>query len=336
MGQGTTVVAAMVAGIGIGFILFAMWRWRFGSTGPSDPAGRRAGVERVEGQLAVQAAELRRLADASRAGGENDGRLQGEIASARRALTELTAREHERHQREAENMDVVRRISTVLAGGSTKGRAGENLLHEHLAELPPGMLMTDFRVNGKVVEYGLLLPDGRRLPVDSKWSADAELESLEACDDPQQRERLAKDVERIVAMRAREVAAYLDPALTSPVAVAAIPDAAYAVVRKAHADAYARGVVIVPYSTALPVLLFLYALVSRYGDAGDVRTCLAEVDSILDGIELVLENKFERAATMLGNGTGELRSHLGRARGSLARARVDTQGEPVPALRAVD
>jgi DNA anti-recombination protein RmuC len=69
---------------------------------------------------------------------------------------------------------VVRRLSTVLAGGTSKGRAGENVLREHLAELPPGMLVTDFRVNGRVVEFGLLLPDGRRLPVDSKWSALAE------------------------------------------------------------------------------------------------------------------------------------------------------------------
>ena len=48
----------------------------------------------------------------------------------------------------------------------------------------PGMLVTDLRVNGRVVEFGLLLPDGRRLPVDSKWSALAELEALEAADDP--------------------------------------------------------------------------------------------------------------------------------------------------------
>nr|MBA3691611.1 hypothetical protein [Actinomycetota bacterium] len=32
------------------------------------------------------------------------------------------------------------------------------------------------------------------------------------------------------------------------------------------------------------------------------------------------ENKFARAATMLANGSDELRSHLGKARGSIARA----------------
>src|SRR5438045_153920 len=84
-------------------------------------------------------------------------------------------------------------------------------------------------------------------------AADRELEALEAATDPVEREALARSVERIVALRAREVSTYLDPSLTAPVAVAAVPDAAYAVLRRAHADAFARGVVIVPYSTALPV-----------------------------------------------------------------------------------
>jgi hypothetical protein len=184
------------------------------------------------------------------------------------------------------------------------------------------MLVTDFRVNGKVVEFGLLLPDGRRLPVDSKWSALAELEALEAATDGGERDARARDVERAVALRAREVAQYLDPALTAPVAVAAVPDAAYAVLRRAHADAFSRGVVIVPYSTALPVLLFLYTLVARYGDASDVQSCLSEVASLLDAMEGVLENKIARAATMLTNGADEFRSQLGKARGSVVRGRA--------------
>jgi hypothetical protein len=133
---------------------------------------------------------------------------------------------------------------------------------------------------------------------------------------------LAREVERIVAGRAREVAAYLDPALTAPVAVAAVPDAAYAVLKRAHADAFSRGVVIVPYSAALPVLLFLYSLVARHGSSGDVDGCLTELGAVLDTMEAVFENKLTRAATMLANGTDELRAQLGKARGSIARARA--------------
>src|SRR5205814_1203739 len=83
-----------------------------------------------------------------------------------------------------------------------------------------------FRVGGRVVEFGLVLPDGRRLPVDSKWTADRELQALADCEDPAERERLCKLVERAVTDRAREVSAYRDPAVTAPFGVAAVPDEA--------------------------------------------------------------------------------------------------------------
>ena len=231
----------------------------------------------MEARLEAQSAELRRIADAAGTRDLAGEQLRSGLEGARRALEELSLREQERRQADVEGREVVKRLSTVLAGGASKGRAGENVLREHLAQLPPGMLVTDLRVGGKVVEFGLQLADGRRLPIDSKWTALAELEALEAADDPTTRDACARDVERAVAARAKEVAQYLDPAVTSQVAVAAVPDAAYAVLKRAHADAWAKGVVIVPYSSALPIVLFLYSLVQRFGDTADVQSSLAEV-----------------------------------------------------------
>jgi hypothetical protein len=200
------------------------------------------------------------------------------------------------------------------------------------------MLTSDFRVHGKVVEFGLVLPDGRRLPIDSKWAALAELEALEAAADPVERDACARAVEKVVLGRVKEVAQYLDPAVTSSVAVAAIPDAAYAALRRAHVDAYARGVVVVPYGSALPIVLFLYSLVQRYGDAVDVHATLAEVGGVLDALEAVVENRFVRAATLVANGADEFRSQLGKARGSLARAHAvveEPDDDGAPSLQVI-
>jgi DNA recombination protein RmuC len=303
------VIVGLAVGVGVAVAVLGRRR-------PRPPAGAR-----LEARLEVQASEMRRIADAAASRDAATERVQAELAATRRALEDLALRDRERRERERESADVVRRLTAVLAGGGRSGRAGENVLREQLAQLPPSMLISDLRVNGKVVEFALVLPDGRRLPIDSKWPASAELQALEAATDAGERDARARDVERIVALRAREVAQYLDPGVTAPVAIAAVPDAAYAVLRRAHADAFARGVVVLPYSTALPVLLFLSAVVARYGDAGDARTCLSEITSLLDAMEGVLENKVARAATMLANGADEFRSHLGKARGSLARAR---------------
>ena len=271
-------------------------------------------------QLEVQASELRRLADAAAQRELASEQLRQGLEGARRALDELRTRDQERRATDGEHRDVIRRLATVLAGGSSKGRAGEHVLREHLSQLPPGMLTSDFRVNGRVVEFGLVLPDGRRLPIDSKWSALAELEALDAATDTVARDQCARAVERLVVSRTKEVAQYLDPALTAPVAVAAGPDAVFAVLKRAHADAFAQGVIVVPYSNALPIVLFLYELVRRYGDVSDAHASLAEVARVLDVLDAIVENKVAKAATMLTNGADEFRSHLGKARGSIARA----------------
>src|SRR5207237_10914819 len=138
---------------------------------------------------------------------------------------------------------------------------------------------------GRVVEFGLVLPDGRRLPVDSKWTAERELQALASADDPVDRDRLVRAIEHEVIHRAREVAAYLDPAVTAPLAVAAIPDAAYAVLRRAHAEAYRRGVVVISYSLAMPFVLFLYGVLARLGTAVDAQACLVDVAAVLDALE---------------------------------------------------
>ena len=312
------VALALVVGVAGGAMIAIAASSRRHGPGPSPD---EAGAQRVESMLGVQAAELRRLADAAGSRDLSAEQLRTGLDGARRVLHELSVREQERRTTDAEHREVIRRLSTVLVGGASKGRGGENVLREHLSQLPPGMLVTDFRVGGKVVEFGLLLPDGRRLPIDSKWTALAELEALEAAVDPTARDACARAVEKAVAGRAREVAHYLDPAVTAPVAVAAVPDAAFQVLRRAHAEAFGHGVVIVPYSSALPIVLFLYSLVQRFGDAADVQASLAEVGTVLDVLEAVVENRFAKAATMISNGADEFRSQLGKARGSIARAR---------------
>jgi len=292
----------------------------------------------LEARLSAADSEVRRLADSATYRDRGTEDLRREVTSFRSAFDKLRVREEERRAREEQGWAVLQRVSAVLTGSQKTGRVGENVLREALAHLPPSMLVRDFQVNGRVVEFGLVMPDGRRLPLDSKWPAERELAALAACTDAVERERLARVVERTVVIRAKEVAGYLDPSVTAPVAVAAVPDAAYAVLRRAHADAYRLRVVVVPYSMALPVVLFLYTLAGRFGSSGDVEACLAELESVLATVESVLENKVARAATMLSNGTEELRGQVGKARTSLSRARsgADPPLSVVPPVRQVE
>lgn len=274
--------------------------------------------------LEAQAQRIERLADALNRKDHEDAGLRQDLGRAREALEALRGRAEEQRRGEQATWEVMRRIESVMVGGGQRGRAGENVLERQLEALPPQMVERDFKVNGRVVEFALLLPDGRRLPVDSKWAAVREIQSLDGEEDPAARDALGRAIERAVSRRASEVAAYLDPSLTTPFAVACVPDAAYEACRKAHADAFARSVIIVPYSRSLTILLGLFALASRYGSAGAAEDSLAEMEGILGLMETTLENKLARASTMLQNANDELRTHVGKARGAVARGRSGT------------
>jgi hypothetical protein len=88
-------------------------------------------------QLEVQASELRRLADAAAQRELASEQLRQGLDGARRALDELRTRDEERRATDGEQREVIRRLATVLAGGASKGRAGEQVLRDHLSQLPP-------------------------------------------------------------------------------------------------------------------------------------------------------------------------------------------------------
>lgn len=311
-GLGVVLSSAVIAGLALLGLAIGQWR------------------RSLDVRLQVADAELRRLADAAAYRDAGSTELRSEVQAFRSALEVMEARERERRAREDQAWAALQRVTSVLAGAQRTGRVGENVVRQVLADLPASMVVTDFRVNGRVVEFGLILPDGRRLAVDSKWTAERELGELAEATDPDRRERLARQIESEVLRRAREVSAYLDPAVTAPLAVAAVPDAAYAVLRRAHADAYRMGVVIIPYSQALPFTLFMYGIMGRVGGAADAQSCLADLSALVDAMEATLENKLARAATMLSNGAEELRGQVGKARSTIAggSARAGPIGAP--------
>ena len=289
----------------------------------------------LQAEVRAQASRLDRLADGLAQSGLGQEAMRGSLEQARGMLAEMRAREQERRVHEEEARASLQRLEATFLGAASRGRVGENVVWEALQMLPADMVDTQFHVNGKVVEFCLRLPDGKRLPVDSKWTGVAEVEALETARG-EDRVRAARTVEKLAADRAREVAKYLDPSLTTPFAVAAVPDAVHGVLRRAHLDAHARGVLLVPYSSALPVVMALYSLCCRLGaDGADVGALVGEVAASLDGIERTLENSIERSAKMAQNAAADIRTHLGRARGALGRARL-TEPQPVAPLRAVD
>lgn len=246
--------------------------------------------------------------------------LQARMDQTAASVSELLGKFEERRRLEEDATLAVGRIERLVAGSWSKGRAGENLLAGVLAEFPPDLVLRDFTLAGRVCEFALVLADGKLLPIDSKWPAlDAALR-LDTEVDPSVAEDLRRQVEKAVCARLREVAGYLDPERTAPMAVIALPDAVYACCRKAHRMAKDLGVLIVSGSMAVPVLLavwHLYGTYARQVDQAQLLARLHDVSFCLQEMGERIEGQLSRGLKMAGNAAGELRILVNNARSSL-------------------
>lgn len=269
----------------------------------------------------IQAAEVKLVEEA----GATRLALQGEIQGARQSLSVLHAQAEERRRLTETLRDSTQRIEAIVAGGAGKGRAGENILREAFRCLPPEMIQFDFRVGGKPVEFALVLANGKRLPVDSKWPASDLLDRIAGTSDPAERDALVDEVERTVRKRTEEIAQYVDPASTVPLAVGALPDAVFALLKRVHAEAYRRQVLLVPYSLALPFLLAFFRLHLDLARSVDLETLEGSLDRIaqrVGDLEVILENKVTRGATMVQNAYAEIKKVMAEIQGAVAAVRT--------------
>src|ERR1700693_2999923 len=288
-------------------------------------------VRRADGQTR-DVAELKiRLEAGGQAQGSQAAELRERLAQTQSVVEGLRSALSARQAVEGEARASLKRLESVIAGSSTRGAAGENILEEALRHLPPEMLQRNVWVGGKVVELALRLPGGKLLPMDSKWVSSGALEQLaDPGRDGTPRGPLTGQVEREVERRVREVSQYIDPATTSPFALAVIPDAAYDVCRGAIVGAHKRHVMEVGYAMALPYLLTLYQLhlqFARTADLEKLQSALIDVERHLDTLESVLENKLQRAVTMLQNAYGEGKQVSARIRASAQSVQMTEKAE---------
>ncbi len=305
----------------IGGVAWLVWSLLRRADGQArDVADLRSRLEREDVTQDARAAELR----------ERLSQTQSVVEGLRSAVAA-------RQPVEEDARASLRHIESVIAGSSTRGAAGENILEEVLRHLPPEMLQRNVWVGGKVVELGLRLPGGKLLPIDSKWVSSGALEQLSnPALDAQRRTQLAGQVEREVERRVREVSQYINPDITSTFALAVIPDAAYDVCRSSIVEAHKRHVMVVGYGMALPYLLTLYQLHLQFArtlDMERMQSALIDVERHLDVLESILENKLQRAVTMLQNAYGEGKQVSVRIRASVESIQVtEPSAEAVPEI----
>jgi len=255
---------------------------------------------------------------------ESGQRLQTDMKSIADVLRQFKIRQEERNHREEEYTssikDSIKNIEHLFKGSKSKGMAGENILREIFKIFPPELIVFDYRVEGKPIEFGLKLPDGRIVPMDSKVVAVEEMTQLIAEHNEDIRQRLIKKVESEVMKKIKEVSGYVHPPVTWDRALMLIPDSIYALLKESFMKAYHQSVILIPYSMAIPYILTFLDLHKRTlatYDEQQVRSFLEDLDRALNEMETVLENQVARGNTMITNAYTEYKKIVGKIRGRM-------------------
>jgi DNA recombination protein RmuC len=276
-------------------------------------------------QTAVQGVETRVL-ETSAGVREAIGK---DLSEARLVVERLKVDAEERRRMEEDVQASARRIENVLLGSRTRGAAGENILQDAFRQFPAEMIDMNFRVNGKVVEYALILANGKRLPIDSKWPSPELLDRLtEVLQEPAKEATVVQEIERVLRGKVREVRQYIDPAATLGFAVAAVPDPVFNACRRAHLESYREGVILMPYSMTIPYVLALFRLHLQYARSIDLENLegyLQQIDDNVVALDRLFENSIARGSTMIQNAFNDAKRNLGQMRGALAALRAVPQ-----------
>lgn len=345
----TLALLALVALAFVAFVVFLLRRRPDASAGVLQAVSQDLGFLRAEVTALARAQDdLRQETQRSRESAFKDlsdatAGLKGEIGNTHRALAEVKALEQGRARQQDVAAESLRRLESVVAGAPTRGAAGENILMRSLAQLPADLLESNVSFGNKVVEYALRLPGQRYLPIDSKWTSVASLERLDVVEDPIERRKLVEQVAREVRSRVKDMTKYLDPERTLGIAMLAVPDAVYVAAPEAHSEGYREGILMVPYSLALPYLLTVYRLVVRFGatvDTDEIAARLRRLGECLRRVDEEIEGRLSRGIVQVANARDSMREHVADARGVAERllrtAETAEDVEPAPRLALVD
>lgn len=274
-----------------------------------------------QGQINLQQArDIQEIKEKLLLGTQLQDNLKDGIEKTKDLVEELKTAEIVRREKESEFSERIKRIDEIIAGTSAKGISGEEVLRETFKKLPPEMIETNFSIGGKIVEFALVLPNEKRIPIDSKWLAGNLVLQLENEKSPGKRKEIIREIEKEAIKRIKEVKQYIDPNITWSQAIAAVPDSVYSVCQEAHLKARENDVILMPYSMVLPLILYMYRLHLQYAisiDTENLKNHLISISRNLDEMEDILENKIARGNTMISNAYSDYKQMLSRIRASI-------------------
>lgn len=208
--------------------------------------------------------------------------------------------------------DLTKRIHSMLIGSYQKGRTGEQVLKQMMAELSrTGLVESNARFGTRTVEYAVRFSDGKILAIDSKVVGTSELERLHDDDIAEdERNQIADSLVKNMRGKIDEVAGYIEAGRTLPFAVMAIPDSLVEHGVSLMGEASRRNVIVLGYSSVPPLIEYFFKVHSAYVVQQDVAVIFESLTQVNTSLSKFTDNyfanRFARPLRTLGSAVDEV------------------------------
>lgn len=262
--------------------------------------------------------------------------LRTEVGNIREHATKIATLSENYKQ----TQEQVTTIHSIPIGSYSKGKSGEQILRNTMAELVKGgFVETNIPFGSKVVEYGVRFRDGKILAIDSKFTATRELEMVNADGiSEEEKASITRDMVNAVSRRIGEVAEYIDPGMTLPFAVMAIPDSLMEYSPQFVGEASRRNVIVAGYSSAPSLVAYFLRVQEAYSLPKDIE----ELKESLQQIELQLgrfdedffANRFDRPLGTIQRASQDVRDAIRASTRSARGEEVQEAPRPLEDLES--
>jgi hypothetical protein len=192
----------------------------------------------------------------------------------------------------------------VLLGPQSKGVLGEAMVRARLLQFPGDWIEHNVGFPDRTkVEFSLVTPDRRLVPIDSKWIGTPILDELGKQTDHQMHTLYIKFLEQEVKNRSREILKYIDEYRTLGFGIAAIPDPVFELTWKVHSELAKENIVVISYSLLVPYLLLLIKTVfanaqstQAWQTAGILNRSFSQIQDIQEIIDTKLRGTVRSVA----------------------------------------
>jgi len=260
------------------------------------------------------------------------------VQDLQKELAALQAAARQQHELEVQTASSLHKLEVVLAGAQSKGAAGEHIVESLLASLPVEWQVRDFNVGNGTVEFGLRLPNGLVLPIDSKWVAAGLIEQFAAAEEPAEVQKLRGQIESAVRSRAREVNKYVGASTTANFGLVVVPDSVFEVCRRAQVDVFSDSrVIVVNHSMLVPYLLLIYQTALTSAKTIDMERLDGYLEGTIQRLNQLQSDivRIDRAVVSLRGTRDRMDGRVSQLRSSALSLQVDTAGTEGPPQLAV-